>query len=126
MYIRKTKTRVFSVVDHYTYRIVESRRDENYKVKQHMLLNLGAHYDLVPEEDLSILAQRLDNIITGQLSLLPLSKTLETGAQRIANLIIKKHAIPLVVDNNKQGARYKHVHVSSIENTDVKTIGVDI
>ena len=125
MYIRKTKTRVFSVVDHYTYRIVESRRDENYKVKQHMLLNLGAHYDLVPEEDLSILAQRLDNIITGQLSLLPLSKTLGTGAQRIANFIIKKHAIPLVVDNNKQSYGYEHVYVSSIENTDVKTIRIE-
>ena len=105
--------------------ILEKQKLENYKVKQHMLLNLGAHYDLVPEEDLSILAQRVDNIITGQLSLLPLSKTLETGAQRIANLIIKKHAIPLVVDNNKQSYGYEHVYVSSIENTDVKTIRIE-
>ena len=106
MYIRKTKTRVINDVDHFTYRIVESRRDENYKVKQHTLLNLGAHYDIIPESDHSILAQRVDNIITGQLSLLPLNETLETEAQRIANLIIKKHAKSLVVDNNKQGARY--------------------
>jgi hypothetical protein len=125
MYIRKTKTRVINDVDHFTYRIVESRRDENDKVKQHTLLNLGAHYDIIPESDHSILAQRVDNIITGQLSLLPLNETLETEAQRIANLIIKKHAKSLVVDNNKQGARYEHVDVSSIENTDVKTIGVE-
>ena len=44
MYIRKTKTRVINGVDHYTYRIVESRRDEHDKVKQRTLLNLGAHY----------------------------------------------------------------------------------
>jgi hypothetical protein len=87
MYIRKTKTRVINDVDHFTYRVVESRRDANDKVKQHTLLNLGAHYDLVPETDHSILAQRVDNIITGQLSLLPLSEALETEAQRIANLI---------------------------------------
>ena len=37
-----------------------------------ILQNLGAHYDLVPETDHSILAQRVDNIITGQLSLLPI------------------------------------------------------
>jgi len=102
MYIRKTKTRVINGVDHYTYRIVESRRDEHDKVKQHTLLNLGAHYDLVPEEDHSILAQRVDNIIMGQLSLLPLSETLETEAQRIANLIIKKHATPLLAITTKR------------------------
>ena len=125
MYIRKTKTRVINAVEHFTYRMVESRRDAKGKVKQHTLLNLGAHYDLVPEQDHSILSQRVDNIITGQLSLLPLSEELETEAQRIANLIIKKHAKPLVTDNNKKGARYEHVDIASIENTDVKTIGVE-
>ncbi len=83
MYIRKTKTRVINDVDHFTYRVVESRRDENDKVKQHTLLNLGAHYDLVPETDHSILAQRVDNIITGQLSLLPLSEALLRTTQKI-------------------------------------------
>ena len=61
----------------------------------------------------------------GQLSLLPLSETLETEAQRIANLIIKKHAILLVGHNNKKDARYEHVDITSIENTDIKTIGVE-
>jgi len=105
--------------------MVESRRDAKGKVKQHTLLNLGAHYDLVPEVDHSILSQRVDNIITGQLSLLPLSEELETEAQRIANLIIKKHAKPLAADNKKIDVRYEHVDIASIENTDVKTIGVE-
>ena len=50
MYCRKTKTRVINSVDHFTYSIVESRRNENHKVKQHILLNLGAHYDITPEK----------------------------------------------------------------------------
>ena len=120
MYIRKTETRVINGIDHFTNRMVESRRDVKCKVKQHTLLNLGAHYDLIPEVDNSILAQRVDNIITGQLSLLPHSKELETEAQRIANMIIKKHA-----DNKKIYVRYEHVDIASIENTDVKTIGVE-
>ena len=125
MYIRKTKTRVINGIDHFTYRMVESRRDVKGKVKQHTLLNLGAHYDLVSEVDHSILSQRVDNIITCQLSLLPLSEELETEAQRIANLIIKKHAKPLAADNKKIDVRYEHVDIASIENTDVKTIGVE-
>jgi hypothetical protein len=125
MYIRKTKTRVINAVDHFTYRMVESRRDATGKVKQHTLLNLGAHYDLIPEADHSILSQRVENIITGQLYLLPLSGKLETEAQRIANLIIKKHAKPLSIDDKKIDARYEHVDITSIENTDVKTIGVE-
>ncbi len=125
MYIRKTKTRVINAVDHFTYRMVESRRDASDKVKQHTLLNLGAHYDLIPEADHSILSQRIDNIIMGQLSLLPLNEKLETEAQRIAHLIIKKHAKPISADNKKIDARYEHVDITSIENTDVKTIGVE-
>ena len=69
--------------------MVESCRDAKCMVRQHTLLNLGAHYDLIPEVDHSILVRGVDNIITGQLSLLPLGEELETEAQRIANLIIK-------------------------------------
>ena len=45
--------------------------------------------------------------------------------QRIANLIIRKHAKPLAADNKKKYVRYEHVDIVSIENTDVKTIGVE-
>ena len=125
MYITKTKTRVINGIDHFTYRTVESRRDAKCEVKQHSLLNFGAHYNLIPEVDHSILAKRVDNIITVHLSLLPLNKELETEVQRIANLIIIKHAKPLAADNKKIDVRYEHVDIASIENTDVKTIGVE-
>ena len=54
------------------------------------------------------------------------SEKLETEAQRIANLIIKKHAKPLSTDGKKIDARYEHVDITSIENTDVKTILVPV
>ena len=125
MYIRKTKTRVINGVDHFTYRMVESRRDANGKVKQHTLLNLGAHYDLVPKSDYSLVAERVDNIIRGQLSLLSLTDELEREAQRVANLIIRKHAQPLHLNDSKTSSIYAHVDLATIENSDVKTIGVE-
>ena len=125
MYIRKTKTRVINGIDHFTYRMVESSRDVSGKVKQYTLLNLGAHYDLIPESDFPIVAQRVNNIITGQLSLLPLTDALETEAQRVATLIIKKHAQPLPTNDNKINPVYEHVDLTSIENSDVKTVGIE-
>ena len=123
MYIRKTKTRSINNTDHYSYRLVESRRDSNGKVKQHTLLNLGAHYNIVAETDHPLLSQRIENIIIGQQSLLPLTDDLETEAQRIANLVIKKHAKPLIYDNKENQVQYTEVDISTIENSDVKTVG---
>ena len=106
MYIRKTKTRSINNTNHFTYRLVESRRDPAGKVKQHTLLNLGAHYSIVEETDLPLLSQRIENIISWQQSLLPLTDNLETEAQRIANLVIKKHAKPLIYDDKKAGVSH--------------------
>lgn len=123
MYIRKTKTRSINNTNHFTYRLVESRRDPVGKVKQHTLLNLGAHYGIVEESDLPLLSQRIENIITGQQSLLPLTDNLETEAQRIANLVIKKHAKPLIYDDKKDQAQYREVDIDTIEHSDIKTVG---
>ncbi len=123
MYIRKTKTRSINNTNHFTYRLVESRRDPAGKVKQRTLLNLGAHYGIVEESDLPLLSQRIENIITGQQSLLPLTDNLETEAQRIASLVIKKHAKPLIYEDKKDQAQYREVDIGTIENSDIKTVG---
>ena len=125
MYIRKTKTRVINEVEHFTYRMVESSRDPNGKVKQRTLLNLGAHYDVIPVSDHPLISQRVENIITGQLSLLPLTDELESEAQRVANLIIRKHAQPLNINENKANAIYEHVDIATIENCNVKSVGIE-
>ena len=123
MYIRKTKTRSINNTNHFTYRLVESRRDPAGKVKQHTLLNLGAHYSIIEESDLPLLSQRIENIISGQQSLLPLTDNLETEAQRIANLVIKKHAKPLIYDDKNDQVQYREVDIGTIENSDIKTVG---
>ena len=123
MYIRKTKTRSINNTNHFTYRLVESRRDPAGKVKQYTLLNLGAHYGIVEESDLPLLSQRIENIITGQQSLLPLTDNLETEAQRIASLVIKKHAKPLIYEDKKDQSQYREVDIGTIENSDIKTVG---
>jgi len=123
MYIRKTKTRSINNTNHFTYRLVESRRYPAGKVKQHTLLNLGAHYSIIEESDLPLLSQRIENIISGQQSLLPLTDNLETEAQRIANLVIKKHAKPLIYDDKNDQVQYREVDIGTIENSDIKTVG---
>ena len=123
MYIRKTKTRTINNTNHYSYRLVESRRDYKGRVKQHTLLNLGAHYDIVEEKDHPLLSQRVENIIIGQESLLPLNDELEAEAQRIANLIIRKHAQPLIEREHKPNEQYTEVNLSTVENSNIRRVG---
>ena len=125
MYIRKTKTRVVKGVSYYSYRMVESARDEHGKVNQRTLLNLGAQYKTIPESDHILLSERVENIISGQQSLLSLSDELETEAQRIAHLIIKKHSEPIAVATKQSAPKYDLVDLSTLENSDVRTVGAE-
>jgi transposase len=125
MYIRKTKTRVAKGVPYYSYRMVESGRDEQGKVKQRTLLNLGAQYKAIPESDHILLSERAENIISGQQNLLLLNEKLETEAQRIAHLIIKKHSQPIAPTSKRSEGKYDLVDLSTLENSDVRTIGVE-
>lgn len=125
MYIVKTKTRVYKNVAYYSYRIVDSIRDTRGKVKQRTLLNLGSQYKKIRESDHGILAERVDDIIRGQGILLSLNDELETEAQRIAHLIIKKHSSPLATNNVNETPRYELVDVNTIQNSEVRTVGAE-
>ena len=125
MYIVKTKTRVYKKVSYYSYRMVDGIRDARGKVKQRTLLNLGAQYKTIPESDHVLLSERVENIIRGQGMLLPLSDKLETEAQRLAHLIIKKHSDPLGVSDINKSPQYELVDVSTIQNGDIRTVGAE-
>lgn len=77
---------------YYTYRLVESFRAGKV-VRQRTLLNLGRHFE-VPREQWTSLAQRIEQIITGQMDfiLLDLHSQWEETAQRIAAQIIHSKA----------------------------------
>ena len=125
MYIRKSKTRRAKGVNYYSYRIVECIRDSNNKIKQRTLLNLGSQYKTIPESDHILLSERVEGIINGQGELLSLSDELESEAQRIANLIIKKHSYPVSGNSRQKDTRYETIDVNGIENSEVRTIGCE-
>ena len=88
MFIRRTQTRsLHSGQTYFTHRLVRSHRVSG-KVRQQTLLNLGRHFS-VPREDWPLLCRRLDQILTGQLPLLPVASTpLEEEAQRMAQRLL--------------------------------------
>jgi len=106
MYIRKTKTGASSNKNLYTHRVVESFRTSENKVQQRTLLNLGANY-CIPQEWWKLLCARIEEILNGQTTLIETNEEIESEAQRVATLIIKKHGI------------------TNIEHQEVKSVGAE-
>ena len=124
MFIIKTQSSSKNATKYYTHRLVESKRDSVGKVYKQTILNLGSNYAVVEEADWSILTDRIQNILIGQESLLSIDKHIESEAQRIASIIIKRDGKS--VDSNKElESNYQHVDVTTLRNSDVKTVGAE-
>jgi transposase len=124
MFIIKTQSSSKGATKYYTHRLVESKRDSVGKVYKQTILNLGSNYAVVEEADWSILTDRIQNILIGQGSLLSIDKYIESEAQRIASIIIKRDGKAL--DSNKElESNYQHVDVATLRNSDVKTVGAE-
>lgn len=124
MFIIKTQSSSKNATKYYTHRLVESKRDSMGKVYKQTILNLGSNYAVVEELDWSILTDRIQNILIGQESLLSVEEHIESEAQRIASIIIKRDGKS--VDSNKEsGSNYQHVDVTTLRNSDVKTVGAE-
>ena len=72
--------------EYYTYKLVESIRTERGP-RQRDVLNLGVHFDL-PKEQWKVLSNCIEEIITGQKSLIDYPKEIKTLAKRYARVII--------------------------------------
>jgi len=119
MFIRRTvsKNKKYDDEKYYTYRLVESYR-LNGKVKQRVLLNLGADFN-VDKDKWSILSTRIEDIIKRRESLFEIDKELETLAQQYALQLIATSS-----DNDdKEDIDYKEIDINSIESVNPKTIG---
>ena len=96
MFIRRTQTRSrLSGEPYVTYRLVHSARVGN-AIKQTTVLNLGSHFDL-PQAQWPALAQRIDELVRGQRSMLEatLPEEVQAFAQRFAaQIIARKPAVP--------------------------------
>ena len=96
MFIRRTQTRSrVSGEPYITHRLVHSARVGNV-IKQTTLLNLGSHFDL-PQAQWPALAQRIDELVRGQHSMLDamLPEAVQAFAQRFAaQLVARQRPVP--------------------------------
>jgi transposase len=117
------------------YRLVESYRNQSAKVRQSTILTLGADFS-VDKSQWRLLADRIEEICSGQASLLLLPPKLEKEAESIAKLVAKKLAelkIPTVktsynqdLSTKKMGEEQKDlqlVDLNSLKHQDIRQIG---
>jgi len=121
MFIRRTKIGT-STADkaYYTFRLVASKRVGN-KVRQQTLLNLGRNFSL-PKEQWAQLCARIDDIISGQLSLKTPSGEIEQIAQHCAARLIANRSEP---EENNKTTDYQEVDVASLKLVRSRSIGVE-
>jgi transposase len=125
MYIRRTTIKSREDGEpYYTYRLVESVRTPK-GVRQRTVLNLGRHFPF-PRESWPDLARRIDEIMTGQTTLCPLPKELETAAQHYAASIIQSsNRTDESGRNKKKESEYCTVDIGSLEMIRPRSVGVE-
>ena len=120
MFIRRTvsKNKKYDEEKYYTYRLVESYR-LNGKVKQRVLLNLGADFNL-DKDKWSTLSTRVEDIVKQRETLFTIEdKETESLAQQYALQLISISAY----SDNKDDVEYKEIDINSINSVNPKTIG---
>lgn len=123
MFIRKVrKTDPKSGKTYFYHQLVESYRTPDGP-RQKTILNLGK-LDLSREE-LKFLANRIEELLKGQLSLLKVPEKIEKPARRFAGLIRKK-ALQKSEEKTKHEAHWKMVDVASVKNEDVRCVGAEV
>ena len=118
MFIRKVGKRNGRTRKRYEYlQLVESVRTEKGP-RQRLVLNLG-NIDLDPSQYQSF-ARRIEEILTGQRSMIELDKRLERNAREAAGKIFKKQAEEL---EEERESDFQLVDVNSLESDTSRSIG---
>ena len=120
MFIRRTvsKSKKYNEEKYYTYRLVESYR-VNDKVKQRVLLNLGADFSL-DKDKWSMLSTRIEDIVKQRETLFDIDdQEIESLAQQYALQLITLSAN----SDNEEDKEYKEIDINSIKSVNPKTIG---
>jgi len=128
MFIRKvTHTDKKNRHGYHTFKLVESVRTERGP-RQRPLLNLGTDFTL-PEEQWKDLANRIEEIITGQAHLFTCSEEIETLASRYARKIINTHGrSPLPVSSDScvvDAPDYQRVDINTVDNEHARSVGAE-
>lgn len=130
MFIRKT-THIDNKngKEYHTFKLIESVRTERGP-RQRMFLNLGTGFTL-PEEKWKDLANRIENIITGQGCLFPCSEEIETLARRYARKVIsyqgqfRKIEVSSEGSPGVEGPDYHRVDINTLENEHLRPVGAE-
>ena len=128
MFIRKCiKINKITAKKYFFYQLVESVRTERGP-RQVLLLNLGADLELAPE-DTKILANRIEEIVAGTQSLLPVPEHIELLARRFANELIKKRSEVFQSENHDENSEkqvdYQTVDINTLKHEHSRAIGVE-
>ena len=126
MYIRKvTHTDKKNQQGYHTFKLVESVRTERGP-RQRALLNLGSEFTL-PEEQWKDLANRIEEILTGQSPLFIYSAEVEDLACRYARQITgdsRRSVLPKAV-SVADAPDYQRVDVGSLDHEHARTVGAE-
>jgi transposase len=120
MFIRKvfhTDTKNNKV--YHTFKLIESVRTERGP-RQRMILNLGADFT-VPEKKWKDLANRIEEIITGQNPLFACPEEIEEFAIRYAKNIIAYHG----KEEKKEPSDYQRVDIDTVDHHTVRSVGAE-
>ncbi len=118
MYIRRTTIKgKKDGGQYYTYRLVESKRTAK-GVRQYTLLNLGVGFTL-PRDQWPQLTNRIEAILAGQPSLLPIDSEIEKPAQEYASrIILSQQDVESI-----EPADYREVDLNTIEMSRPRSVG---
>ena len=125
MYIRRTTIKSRRTGEpYYTYRLVQTVRIEG-RVRQRTLVNLGRHFE-VPREQWAPLAQRIEQLVSRQGTLIPteLDPKWEAAAQRYSAQVIRAKA-RLDEGGTSLAADYQSVDVNSLDLVRPRSVGVE-
>jgi len=125
MYIRKTKKVIPETQKAYfVYQLVESVRTERGP-RQRILLSLGSDIDVI-DEDLKLLANRIEEIITGAKSFYPYSEKIEGLAEVYASKLLQRisKTTPMTELIEEQ-TDYQSIDMQTIEQQEPRTVGAE-
>jgi hypothetical protein len=123
MFIRKKeKIAPNTLKKYFSYQLVESIRTDRGP-RQNILLTISHDFELSDTER-KILANRIDEIVSGNKSLFIYPPNIESLAHSFAKQLIQKQALPCFPSLN-QPTDYHEVDVNSLENENSRNIGVE-
>jgi transposase len=125
MFIRKAlKIDSRSGKSYLAYHLVESVRTDKGP-RQRTLLYMGSQIDL-PEGEHKLLAQRIEEIIQGQQTLVPYSAEVERLAQLYASQVVRRLSEGETNENHPSSTtEFVTIDINTIENSEPRTVGAE-